>query len=61
MPRKNKNIPNLLQKKLEIAKEVGISKTALYDWKKTRPKLYEIIMKHYGLEEDLEPDTKPKE
>ena len=37
MPRKNKNIPNLLQKKLEIAKEVGISKTALYDWKKLDP------------------------
>ncbi|WP_144089781.1 hypothetical protein [Campylobacter fetus] len=60
MSRKNKNIPNLLQKKLEIANEVGISKSVLYKWRKTRPKLYEIIMQYYGIEKNQDTPEQSK-
>lgn len=54
MSRKHKTIPGLSQKKLSIAKELGFSKSTLYEWRKTRPKLYEIIMKHYGINENAQ-------
>lgn len=57
MSRKHKTIPELTKRKLDIAKELGVSKSALYDWKKTRPKLYKIIMQHYGINENNEKDN----
>ncbi len=34
----------------EIAKEINTTRTTLYHWKKSKPKLYEIIMKYYQKE-----------
>lgn len=58
MSRKNKDIPDLTKKKIDIAKELKLSRSTIYGWKKTRPKLYEIIMKYYGINENTENQEK---
>ncbi|OCS42582.1 hypothetical protein CFVI02298_04420 [Campylobacter fetus subsp. venerealis cfvi02/298] len=60
MSRKHKTIPGLSQKKLSIAKELGFSKSTLYEWRKTRPKLYEIIMQYYGIEKNQDTPEQSK-
>ncbi|OCS37983.1 helix-turn-helix domain-containing protein [Campylobacter fetus] len=52
MPKKNNPINEITKQKLEIAKDIGISRATLYLWKNTRPKLYEIIMRHYQIDEN---------